>query len=303
MKHTQTAKILGGLALAFLALIAVAEAPTLTFTFSDVTAPGATETDSYGINNGEEIAGDYVDSAGVQHGMILTKKKLFSPNNTTCTTTPGSTSIAFYAVNSADVAVGWCLNNNGKEVGFTFNQGKFTNVAIKGALAIEATGINDTGSLAGTYVDSAGNQHGFLLQGTTLTSLDAPGVASTFGWSVNNSNVVTVYGTNSAGTYVAFITKDGGKTYKQFTAPQQGSLGTIIHTINNKGSIDGTYYDSASNVHGWLWTKGAYYSLDDPNGCKCDTRADGLNDTLTVVGRYSTSLGGASIGYKAIAKQ
>ncbi|HEX8813992.1 MAG TPA: hypothetical protein VF753_00675 [Terriglobales bacterium] len=302
MTHRQNSWILGGLALAFIALTAAAEAPTLKFTFSDVNAPGATETDTYGINNAGVIAGDWVDSAGVQHGMVLTAKKLLSPTNKTCTTTPGSTSIAFYAINSADVAVGWCLNNNGKEVGFTFGGGKFTNVAIKGALEIESTGINNAGDIAGTYVDSAGNQHGFLLAGTKLTTIDAPGVQATFGWSVNNYGVVTVYGTNSAGTYVSFTTKDG-KKFTQYSAPQAGSLGTVIHAIDSKGDIDGTYYDSASNVHGWLWNKTAYYSLDDPNGCKCDTRADGLNDTLTVVGRYSTSLGGASVGYKATTSQ
>ena len=53
----------------------IAAAPPLTFTFSDVHAnTTATETDSYAVNNTGVIAGDYVDSKGVQHGMILAGK-------------------------------------------------------------------------------------------------------------------------------------------------------------------------------------------------------------------------------------
>jgi hypothetical protein len=301
MTHKQSAWILTALVLAFLALTAAAEAPTLTFTFTNVTVPGASEVDSYAINNGGEIAGDWVDSAGVQHGLLLAKKTVISPTFKGCETTAGSTSMQFYGINSADTAVGWCLNTSNQDVSFTFSHGKFSKVTIKGALAVEASGINDSGDISGTYVDSASNQHGFLLKGTTLTTLDAPGVAATYGWSVNNNGVVTVYGQNSASTYVAFTTKNG-KTFTQYTAPQQGSLGTVIHAIANNGSIDGTYYDSSSDVHGWLWNKGTYYTINDPNGTD-DTRSDGLNDSLTIVGRYSTTLGGASIGYEATTKQ
>jgi hypothetical protein len=303
MTHKLSAWILPTLALVCIALTAAAEAPTLTFTFTNVTVPGATEVDSYAINNGGEIAGDYVDSAGVQHGLLLSKKTVVSPTYKGCSTTPGTTGMQFYGINSADTAVGYCESTTtGQDESFTFSHGKFAKVTIKGATQVEATGINDSGTISGTYVDSAGAQHGFILQGTTLTTINAPGVSSTYGWGINNDNIVAVYGTNSAGQYVAFTTKNG-KTFTQFAAPQQGSLGTVIHTAANNGAIAGTYYDSADDVHGWLFDKGTYYTLNNPNGCKCDTRADGINNSLTIVGRYSTTLGGASIGYQATTTQ
>ena len=51
--------------------VSMAVAPTLTFTFSDVHAnKTATETDTFAVNSAGVIAGDYVDSGGVQHAMI-----------------------------------------------------------------------------------------------------------------------------------------------------------------------------------------------------------------------------------------
>ena len=57
--------------------VGIASAPPLTFTFSDVhSTKTATETDSYAVNNSGVIAGDYIDSAGVQHAFTLAGKKL-----------------------------------------------------------------------------------------------------------------------------------------------------------------------------------------------------------------------------------
>jgi len=68
--------ILGVLIVLTFVAVGIAAAPKLTFTFSDVIAnKTATETDSYGVNNAGVIAGDYIDSASVQHGMVLAGKK------------------------------------------------------------------------------------------------------------------------------------------------------------------------------------------------------------------------------------
>lgn len=153
-------------------------AAALTFTFRDVLATlTAQETDTYGLNDANAIAGDYVDSAGVQHGMILGGTNAFiSADRPDCVSTPSSTSISFYGINSAAVAAGWCTNTSGVEIGFTWAKGKFTDIKIAGATLTNANGINDSGAVVGTYIDSSGTQHGYLLVGGTLTTLDPPGV-------------------------------------------------------------------------------------------------------------------------------
>jgi hypothetical protein len=282
--------------------VGTAAAPTLTFTYKDVHSyKAAGETDSYAINNKGVIAGDYVDSTGVQHGMILTGTKVTKADNPSCAGTPGSTGISFYGINSAGVAAGWCTTTGGTEIGYTYSKGKFTQVTIPNAVNVNVNGINDQGNLVGAFVNSAGVQHAFLLVGKTLTKLNPPGVTATAtAWGVNNKGVVTVYGTNSAGTYVSFTTADKGKTYKAIHATGEGTTGTVIHHNNNVGDIVGTYYDTASAEHGFLFHSGKYYQLDDPNGIGT-TRGDGLNDTRTFVGRYGSGTYGGT-GYEGTTK-
>jgi len=301
-------KVIGVFLLVLCVSVGIAAEPALTFTFRDVLFPhSAQETDTYGLNNANAIAGDYVDNAGAQHGMILGgASALFSPFTTAdrpdCVTTPGSTSISFYGINSAGVAAGWCTNTSGVEIGFTFSKGTFTDIKISGATLINANGINDSGAVVGTYIDSSGTQHGFLLVGGTLTKLDPPGTVSlNTAWGINNAGVITVYGSNSSGTYLSFTTADNGKTYTPFHAPGEGSTGTAIHQINNNGDLIATYFDSSGNRHGVLYHASTFYSFDDPSGVG-STRADGLNDNLVIVGRYGSGVYGG-VGFQAFTKQ
>jgi probable HAF family extracellular repeat protein len=277
-----------------------AAAPSLKFKFKDVVAGKATETDSYAINNKGVIAGDYVDSSAIQHAMILAGKKVTTVDRADCLTTAGATGIQFYGINSAGVAAGWCTNTSNVQIGFTWAKGKFTDINLSASLT-NANGINDKGEVVGTYVDSSGVQHGFLKVGKKVTNLDPPGVVSlATAWGINNKGVVTVWGLNASNTYVSFTTANKGKTYKPFHAPKEGTTGTAIHSNNNKGDVVATYWDSSSLRHGVLFHKGKYYSFDDPKG-KGQTRGDGLNDTLGIVGRYSPT-SSTNAGFFAQAK-
>jgi len=280
--------------------VAVGIAAALSFLFRDVQATTtAQETDTYGINNSRAIAGDYVDGNGIQHAMILGgTTAIRSVDRADCVNAPSSTSIAFYGINSTGVAAGWCTSTRGPEIGFTYAKGTFTDINITGATLVNAIGINDAGSVVGTYVDSNGVQHGFLLEGGTLTKLDPPGTVSlNTAWGINNSDAITVYGSDANGKYLSFITTDKGKTFTPYHAPEEGSIGTAIHEINNNGDFVATYFDSSSNRHGVLYHAGTYYSFDDPNGVG-STRGVGLNDLLIMVGRYGSGVYGG-VGFQA----
>jgi hypothetical protein len=276
--------------------VGIAAAPPLTFTFSDVIATKtALETDSYAVNDNGAIAGDYVDSAGVQHGMVLKGKKLTSYDYSKCTG-----GIAAFGINASGDSAGWCIGSTGSPIGFTRSAaGKFTDVNFPNGTGTEATGINDKGDLAGLYFDSAGVQHGFVKRaGGKFKSIDVPGESSAAAWSINNSRQVTVYAINSAGGFDGFLLT--GMTFKNVNDPNAGSTGTVVHTINNKGDINGTYYDSSGSAVGFLLHKGAYYDVKDPKANN-STRNDGLNDSLVMVGRYTPSTGG-NVGFKATTK-
>lgn len=290
--------MLGVLIVLTFVAVGIAAAPPLTFTFSDVHANAtALETDTYGVNNAGAIAGDYVDSASVQHAMILAGKKLTTVDNKACSPISGTGGIAFFGINSAGAATGWCISaKTGLDIGFVYAKGKFTAVNFPKSNGTQPTGINDKGEVVGLYLDSANLTHGFSKIGTKYASIDVKGGTNTVAWGVTNKGQITVYTTNSAGTFDAYLVT--GKTFKKIDNPGAGTTGTIVHTPNNKGDIDGTYYDTAGVEKGWLLHAGKYYDVVDPGGV---SRADGLNDTLVMVGRYGTGTFGGT-GFKATTK-
>ena len=292
--------ILGVLLVLTFVAVGIASAPPLTFTYSDVLAnKTALETDTYAVNNKGVIAGDYIDSKSVQHGMILAGTKLTTVNNKTCEAILGTGGIAFYGINNAGDAAGWCTNSKtGLDEGFVYSKGKFTAVNVAKSNGTQATGINDKGWVVGLYLDSANATHGFVKVGTKYTTIDVKGETNSVAWGVNNKGQITVYATNSAGNFDSFLVT--GKTFKNINNPNaKGGLGTIVHTPSNIGDIDGTYYDSTGAEKGWLLHKGKYYDVVDPGGI---TRADGLNDKSELVGRYGSGNGGGGTGFKATYK-
>jgi hypothetical protein len=295
--------ILGALLVLTFVAVGIASAPTLTFTFSDVHAnKTATETDSFAVNDAGMIAGDYVDSSSVQHGMILAGKKLTTVDHKDCVNSGGFSAgaIAFFGINKSGKAAGWCTSTKtGLNLGFVYAGGKFTAVNFPKSNGTQAIGISDNGTIVGTYLDSASVEHGFVKKGNKYTSIDVQGDTSAEAWGVNNSGEIAVFAINSAGGYDSFLYN--GKTFKKVSDPNAGTSGTIIRIVNNKGDIAGAYFNSSGDEVGFLRHAGKYYDVIDPNANN-STRPDGLNDKLEIVGRYATSAG-ATVGFKAITKQ
>jgi hypothetical protein len=294
--------IVGALAVLLFVAVGIAAAPPLTFTFSDVHAnKTATETDTFAVNNAGAIAGDYVDAKNVQHGMILAGKKLTTVNHKGCTTTGGfaSGAIAFYGINSAGAAAGWCTNiTTGLFEGFVYSGGKFTAINFPKSNGTQAMGINDKGDVVGLYLDSGNVQHGFVKKGTKYSRIDVSGGTSTEAWGINNSGQIVVFALGSTGGYESFLYN--GKTFKPVSDPKAGSTGTIARIVNNKGDVAGAYFDSNGFEVGFLRHGGKYFDVKDPKANNV-TKPDGLNDKLEIVGRYTNSAG-ATLGFKATTK-
>jgi hypothetical protein len=265
-----------------------------TFKFANVTLKGATEVDSYGVNNAGVICGDYIDSKGVQHGLILngTKATSFDGPN-------GSTSISAYGINNSNVVVGWYLNSSNTPTSFMYANGKSVAIAYPGAAATEANGINDNGWVVGSYFDSKGAEHGFVWNTKKYTAINVKGAAETVAWAINKSNTITVFTLTSAGASQDSYLLNGTKLTK---VDVPGAAATTIHGIDTAGDIDYTIFDSSNNRHGVLYQASTktYTQFDDPSGVN-STRADGINDKLEMVGRY-TNKAGAPAGFKVTTK-
>jgi hypothetical protein len=294
--------MLGALVVVMFVAVGIAAAPPLTFTFFDVHAKKtATETDTFAVNNAGMIAGDFVDAKGVQHAMILAGTKLTTVNHTNCVTRGGFTSgaIAFYGINSAGAAAGWCTSTKTNLYqGFVYAGGKFTAVNFPKSKGTQAIGINDKGDVVGLYLDSTNAQHGFVKRGSKYTSIDVSGGTSAEAWGINNSGQITVFAFNSVGGYDSFLYN--GKTFKKISDPNASTTGTIARIVNNKGDVAGAYFNSSGQEVGFLFHGGKYYDVKDPKANN-NTRPDGLNDKLEIVGRY-TPTSGANVGFKVITK-
>ncbi|HWY60118.1 MAG TPA: hypothetical protein VNZ03_36985 [Terriglobales bacterium] len=293
--------ILGALVVLMFVAVGIASAPPLTFTFSDVHAnKTAMETDTFAVNNAGAIAGDYVDAKNVQHAMILAGKKLTTVDHKNCVTSGGFSSgaIAFYGINAAGAAAGWCTSTKTSLYqGFVYAAGKFTAINFPKSNGTQAIGINDKGDVVGLYLDSGSVQHGFVKKGSKYTSIDVAGDTTTEAWGINNAGQITVFALNSVGTYESFLYN--GKTFKKIIDPNAGATGTIARIVNNKGDVAGAYFNSSGSEIGFLRHGGKYYDVKDPNATS--TRPDGLNDTLEIVGRYISTTG-ATVGFKATTK-
>ena len=288
------------LVLTFVA-VGIAAAPPLTFTFTDPMATKtAMETDTYAVNNAGAIAGDYVDAGGVQHGMILAGSTLTTVDVTGCTSTPGTGAVAFFGINKAGDAAGWCINSSGLPVGFLWYKGKVGFVKFPKAMGTEVNGLNDKGDLAGIYFDSASTQHGFVRVGGKFTTVDVTGDTTSTPWGINYGGIVTVEATNSSGVIDSFLYNTKTKKFRMKNVT--GATQSIIHSINNKGDIVYTYDTSDGHRHGGLFHGGKFFAVDDPKATGTNgTRADGVNDTLVIVGRYSPA-DGSSHGFQATTK-
>jgi hypothetical protein len=80
-----------------------------------------------------------------------------------------------------------------------------------------------------------------------------------------------------------YIFDNNGGVFLVITIPV-ATGGAQATGINDRGSISGFYIDSAGKNHGFLLTKGTFFTLDFP--AATSTQAFGLNNEDDVVGAY-----------------
>jgi len=143
---------------------------------------------------------------------------------------------------------------------------KFTKADVPGAKMTEPGGINNAGVTVGLYIDSAGVQHGYILNGKKVTKLDDPNgtAGTTAGSNLNPNGAITAVGSYTSkktGGSVAFLYK-GGK-YTDVPGPK-GATQSFGSAVNDSGAVVGYYLDTAGNTHGFLWKNKKYTTLNVP---------------------------------------
>src|SRR3989304_485713 len=123
----------------------------------------------------------------------------------------------------------------------------FTSLDLPGTTAAIAYGINDAGSVVGSYYDATG-WYGFTYNGSSYSSLNVPGATATVAFGINDAGSVAGYYTDATGLYGFTY---NGSSYSYLNVP--GATGTEAYGINDAGSVVGWYYD-ATGGYGFIAT-------------------------------------------------
>lgn len=156
--------------------------------FTSFDPPGSTFTNPLGINNRGEITGRFCALAvclapglGSYNGFVL-RHGVF----TVIDVPGGDETNAFKPTESGAIVGGF--GENGNELLFVRRHGRFTTIALPNGKPItqDDGGMNGRGEIVGTYCDGAPpcligptDNHGFLLLGRELTTIDVAGGTAT----------------------------------------------------------------------------------------------------------------------------
>jgi hypothetical protein len=206
--------------------------------YTEINVPGSTFTQATGINAAGEIVGDYNGGAFSYTGGVFT---LFND--------PNGTSGAF-GINSTGKIVGFFTNSSSVTEGFLDNGGTFTtifDVNSSGTNGTAADGINDAGTIVGTY-DVINTGNGFVYNGSTYTTTNVPGATGgTYLHGINNSGQMAGY-YSTGGANQGFLDIGGAIT----TIDVPGATSTGVLGLNNEGQLVGFYINGSGQQFGFL---------------------------------------------------
>jgi hypothetical protein len=156
-------------------------------------------------------------------------------------------------------------------------QGTYTQIDYPGAAQTQCLGVNTAGDISGTYYDTSGAPHGFLLSRGIYTTIDYPGAKGTIVFGLNDHNQI-VGQTNSA-PVVGFVYDAPIQTFTRISYP--GSFATMPVSINEEGIIAG-FTQVGQEVWG-IELAGSSYRRITPRGPH-NTYMDGISTAGELVG-------------------
>ena len=268
-----------------------ADTPNISFEFTAVRIPRASQVFPAAVSNAGVSVGTYVDKNNGVYGYKLDGTKVVRldlPNSKRTYATgikPDGLSVVGIYVNSAN-----------KQLGFLFKNGKFTDIPGPTGSALSGVyGINDAGHIVGEYADGH-SVGGFLLEGTIYTTLFVPTSTETFAYGINNHGKIVLGWLNSAGAQESSLYD--GKMYKTIDVP--GSTNTAANGINAAGDVVYGWVDGNNIEHGALRHAGKFYKFDYPKAVQ--SFGAGINDNNVIVGAYQAVSNGPWRAFQATYK-
>ena len=275
-------------------------APPRVFTTIDVAEAGTSDeqgTFPLVVNFSGDVAGYYYDTNGFFHGFIRNAAGVIT---TVDVPANGSLGTVIDAIDSAGDAAGYYVDSQNTEHSFLRSaSGTVTTFDPPNSNpGSGAQSINDSGTVAGGYLDANG-AHGYLrAPDGTFTTFDPTGsgaqIEIVIPYQINASGAVTGTYTDINGVRHGFL-RDPSGSITILDAPGAGTAaeqGTDVLGINAGGTIAGGI--SVGTVNGVvgtshslvLATDGTYTIFDPPQAGAHTSLAEAINDSGAVVGTY-----------------
>jgi hypothetical protein len=248
------------------------------------------------INKSGAVTGYYIDDSGNTHGFVRSANGQITEFDA-----PGLSATGPRRINARGqiLGEGTLLSRTNPKLGFLRNpNGKFVSIVVPGSpQQTLPSGINDTGEIAGSCIDSANSYHGFVRDaGGNYTVFDEPnavkGVSGhgTFVSGINANGVITgSYGDTALINHG--FTRDQFGNFTSFDSPGAGNClgcGTTPTDINLSGSVAGLYVEKTTGLitHSFVRDSlGNITDFDAPGASQTSTF--GINDGGEVVGTWS----------------
>ncbi len=168
---------------------------------------------------------------------------------------------------------------------------QFTSIDFPGAVLTVAQGINAGGEVVGWYQDTAGNFHGFLMNGGSFTSIDFPGATATDARGIGPSGEIVGMFNDALGRWNGYRLRNGVFTVANYP----GHLNTVAQRITPRGEIVGCYHDTntTNTMFGMIIGATGLSSISVPASMHNGMTPDGRK----LVGLYTILATGKGRGY------
>lgn len=180
--------------------------------------------------------------------------------------------------------------NKGYTLDPPYAQGNYVNENFPGSVQTQVTAINNIGDTAGFWVDSNGNNFGFVEWNNVFTSYKNPhtghGTVNQL-LGINDRGIAVGFYTDATGVNHAYSLKQGTSQFKAIVPP--GGSNATASAINDNGDVTGFLTTSSGTVIGYLRKGGLFSDFAFPNAAS--TMPFGINNKDQIVGVYTDSQG------------
>lgn len=246
----------------------------------DVPAELGAFTTAFGNNNWGAIVGNFGAADESVHGF------LFDGHHFVDVVVPGSVDDhgSLSDINDFGVATGG-FTDAGTEIGHAYLRnwkGKITVLSdpAPDAVSTEGSGINNFGTVVGTFFDEGGLAHGFIWRFGHSTVYDYPGAVRTRLNGLNDRGQIAGQWSDADRHQHGFVID--GSHLRAIEFP--GATDSRATAINDRGQVIGFYNGDDGVWHGFIYSGGSYTALDYPGSSS--TVPFGINNWGVIVGTY-----------------